>query len=106
MIGAVGSHWKHDLEIVRFPPEGCAFSNGSRVGAVGSRRKNVYVLGGVGTLSDEELCAFLERGTRLASGAEWEPWGAGTKAFYVLGGVCVCAFRDRSRLGASRDGYK
>ena len=72
-MGAVGSHWKHDLEIVRFPPEGCAFSNGSRVGAVGSRRKNIYALKGVRAFSDEGLCAFFERGTRLASGAAWEP---------------------------------
>ena len=43
-MGAVGSHWKHDLKIVRFAQEGCAFSIGSRVGAVGSRYKNIYFL--------------------------------------------------------------
>ena len=69
-MGAVGSHWKHDLEIVCFPPEGCAFSIGSRVGAVGSRRKNIYVLKVVHAFSDEGLCDFLERVARLASGAE------------------------------------
>ena len=78
-MGAVGSHWKHDLEIIRFPPEGCAFSIGSRVGAIGSRYKNIYVLKGVRAFSDEELCVFLESGARLASGAEWEPSGAAAR---------------------------
>ena len=58
-MGAIGSHWKHDLEIVRFPPEGCAFSIGSRVGAVGSRYKNIYGSEGVCTFSDELMCVFL-----------------------------------------------
>ena len=62
---------------------------------------------------------FLERGAHLASGAEWEPSGAGTKT-YMVRKECVdlvmswckfslrgvCAFRERSRVGASRDGYK
>ena len=80
-MGAIGSHWKHDLEIVRFPPEGRAFSIGSRVGAVGSRRKSIYALKGVRAFSDEELSVFLQRGARLASGAEWEPSGAATKKY-------------------------
>ena len=80
-MGAVGSHWKHDLEIVRFPPEGCAFSIGSRVGAVGSRYKNIYVLNRVCALSDEVMCVFLGSGAHLASGAEWEPSGAATKTY-------------------------
>ena len=75
-MGAIGSHWKHDLEIVRFPPEGCAFSIGSRAGAVGSRRKSIYALKGVRAFSDEGLSVFLQRGARIASGAEWEPSGA------------------------------
>ena len=40
------------------------------------------------TFSDEELCAFLERGARLASGAEWEPSGAATKT-RMFGKECV-----------------
>ena len=58
-MGAVRSHWKYDLEIMRFPSAGCAFSIGSRVGAVGSRRKNIHVLEGVRASSDEGLCVFL-----------------------------------------------
>ena len=70
-MGAVRSHWKHDLDIVRFPPEGCAFNIGSRVGAAGSRRKNIHALKEVRAFSDERLCVSL--------GAEWEPSGAATK---------------------------
>ena len=53
-MGAVGSHCKHDLKIVRFP-----------------------------TFSDELMCVFLESGPHLASGAEWEPSGADTKTYMV-----------------------
>ena len=43
---------------MRFPLGGCAFSIGGRVAAVGSRRKNVYVLKGVRAFGDEGLWRF------------------------------------------------
>ena len=68
----MGAEWK----LCVFLERSAYFSIGSRVGAVGSRYKNIYGSKGV---CDELVCVFHERGAHLASGAEWESFGADTK---------------------------
>ena len=45
-------------------------------------------------------CVLLKSSVDISSGAGWEPSGAATKLIFVSEGMC--AFTDRSRVGAVR----